>query len=337
MVLSSPSPLRTKKTQAIGIPIIDLSLDTTTLSHRIITACQDYGFFKVVNHGVPIEIISKMEEVANGFFFKPASEKLKAKSNPPSPFGYGCRSIGFNGDVGELEYLLLQANPDQLLLHSDTFNVVSDQPTDFSCAVEDYIHVVKGLTCGLLEILALGLSLTDTNIFSRFIEDVDSDSCFRINHYPGVKTTHESNYKASQSHQRIGFGEHSDPQIFTILRSNDVPGLQISTVDGLWIPVNVEPTDFCVFVGDALEVLTNGRLKSVRHRVMANMSSRSRLSMMYFAAPAMNEWIFPIPQIISPGEQRLYKSFTWNEYKKAAYSLRLGDQRIDHFKCHSGL
>lgn len=70
---------------------------------------------------------------------------------------------------------------------------------------------------------------------------------------------------------------------------------------------------------------------------MANMSSRSRLSMMYFAAPAMNEWIFPIPQIISPGEQRLYKSFTWNEYKKAAYSLRLGDQRIDHFKCHSGL
>lgn len=141
MVLSSPSPLRTKKTQAIGIPIIDLSLDTTTLSHRIITACQDYGFFKVVNHGVPIEIISKMEEVANGFFFKPASEKLKAKSNPPSPFGYGCRSIGFNGDVGELEYLLLQANPDQLLLHSDTFNVVSDQPTDFRYVIINQSHV----------------------------------------------------------------------------------------------------------------------------------------------------------------------------------------------------
>ncbi|KAL4558886.1 hypothetical protein LXL04_037090 [Taraxacum kok-saghyz] len=331
MVLPSSSPLRTKKTHAIGIPIIDLSLDTATLSDRIITACQDYGFFKLVNHGVPTEIISKMEQVAQGFFSKPASEKLKAKSNPPSPFGYGCRSIGFNGDVGELEYLLLQANP-RSVLHSDTFNVVSDHPTDFSCAVDDYIHVVKNLTSGLLEILALGLSLTDTNVFSRLVQDTDSDSCFRINHYPGLKLKTESNQI-----KRIGFGEHSDPQIFTILRSNDVPGLQICTVDGLWIPVNIEPTDFCVFVGDALEVLTNGRFKSVRHRVMANMSTKSRISMMYFAAPAMNEWIFPIPQMISPGDLRLYKSFTWNEYKKAAYSLRLGDQRIDLFKCHPGL
>ncbi|KAI3506594.1 hypothetical protein L1887_21154 [Cichorium endivia] len=331
MVLSSSSPLRTKKTQAIGIPVIDLSMDAATVSHRIITACQDYGFFKLINHGVPTENVSKMEEVAHGFFSKPTSEKIKVKSNPPTPFGYGCRNIGFNGDVGELEYLLLQANP--LVLHSDTFNVVSDHPTDFSCAVDDYIHAVKELTCGLLEILALGLSLPEKNAFSRFIRDFDSDSCFRVNHYPGVKT--ESN-QLKPAH-RIGFGEHSDPQIFTILRSNDVPGLQICTVDGLWIPVNTEPTDFCVFVGDALEVLTNGRFKSVRHRVMANMSTKSRMSMMYFAAPAMNEWISPIPQMISPGDLRLYKSFTWNEYKKAAYSMRLGDQRIDLFKCHSGL
>ncbi|KAJ0743461.1 putative gibberellin 2-beta-dioxygenase [Helianthus annuus] len=331
MFLSSSSPLRTKKTQAIGIPVIDLSLDTTTLSHHIIAACQDYGFFKLVNHGVPIQVISKMEEAVNGFFSKPSSEKVKVKANPPSPFGYGCRNIGFNGDVGELEYILLQAN--SLSTCSDNVSVVANQPTNFRCAVDDYIQAVKELTSELLEILALGLSLPDTNVISRLIQDVDSDSCFRVNHYPGVKP--ESN-QAKPDH-RIGFGEHSDPQIFTILRSNDVPGLQISTVDGLWIPVTTEPTDFCVFVGDVLEVLTNGRFKSVRHRVMANKSNRSRMSMMYFAAPSLNEWISPIQQLISPGNLRLYKSFTWNEYKKAAYSLRLGDQRIDLFKCQSTL
>lgn len=116
--------------------------------------------------------------------------------------------------------------------------------------MDDYIHAVKDLTCELLEILALGLSLSDTKVFSRFIQDVDSDSCFRVNHYPGVAS--ESN-QMKPAH-RIGFGEHSDPQVFTILRSNEVPGLQISTVDGLWIPVTTEPTEFCVFVGDALEV-----------------------------------------------------------------------------------
>ncbi|KAD6120206.1 hypothetical protein E3N88_11477 [Mikania micrantha] len=215
MFLSSPSPLRTKKTQAIGIPVIDLSLDTAMLSHQIITACQDYGFFKLVNHRVPIQVISKMEEAVHGFFSKPMSEKVQVKANPPSPFGYGCRNIGFNGDVGELEYILLQAN--SLSTSSDVFNVVANQPTNFS----------------------------------RLIQDVDSDSCFRANHYPGVKP--ESN-QPKPAH-RIGFGEHSDPQIFTILRSNDVPGLQISTVDGLWIPVTTDPTDFCVFVGDVLEVL----------------------------------------------------------------------------------
>ncbi|KAK9067708.1 hypothetical protein SSX86_011819 [Deinandra increscens subsp. villosa] len=327
MFLQTSSPLRTKKTQAIGIPVIDLSLDPSTLSHHIIAACQDYGFFKLVNHGVPNRVISKMEEAVHGFFSKPASEKVKVKANPPSPFGYGCRNIGFNGDVGELEYILLQAN--SLSTGSETLNVVANQPTNFRCAVDDYIQAVKGLTSGLLEILALGLSLPDTSTFSRLIQDANSDSCFRVNHYPGIKP--ESN-QPKPAH-RIGFGEHSDPQIFTILRSNDVPGLQISTVDGLWIPVTTEPTDFCVFVGDVLEVLTNGRFKSVRHRVMANMSNRSRTSMMYFAAPSLNEWISPIPQMISPGNLRLYKSFTWNEYKKAAYSLRLGDQRIDHFKC----
>lgn len=116
--------------------------------------------------------------------------------------------------------------------------------------MDDYIQAVKELTCGLLEILAFGLSLSDTDVFSRLIQDDDSDSCFRVNHYPGIKS--ESN-QPKPAH-RIGFGEHSDPQIFTILRSNDVPGLQISTADGLWIPISTEPTDFCVFVGDVLEV-----------------------------------------------------------------------------------
>ncbi|MFS7976194.1 putative gibberellin 2-beta-dioxygenase [Helianthus anomalus] len=138
MFLSSSSPLRTKKTQAIGIPVIDLSLDTITLSHHIIAACQDYGFFKLVNHGVSIQVISKMEEAVNGFFSKPSSEKVKVKANPPSPFGYGCRNIGFNGDVGELEYILLQAN--SLSTCSDNVSVVANQPTNFRYVINHKPH-----------------------------------------------------------------------------------------------------------------------------------------------------------------------------------------------------
>ncbi|GMQ00432.1 hypothetical protein CsSME_00047527 [Camellia sinensis var. sinensis] len=107
MVVSSPTPFRTKKARAVGIPIIDLSLERSVSFEKIVQACQDYGFFKVVNHGVPMEIIARMEKEGSDFFAKPASEKQQQAGDLPSPFGYGCKNIGFNGDVGKDKGILV--------------------------------------------------------------------------------------------------------------------------------------------------------------------------------------------------------------------------------------
>ncbi|KAF8401274.1 hypothetical protein HHK36_012207 [Tetracentron sinense] len=333
MVVSSPSPIRSVETRAIGLPIIDLSRKRTQVSELIVKACEEYGFFKVINHGVPQEIIARMEEEGLNFFEKPASEKQQA--GPANPFGYGSKNISFNGDMGEVEYLLLHTTP---LSISQRSKSISNDPTKFSCAVNDYIEAVREVACEILDLMAEALWVPDKSVFSSLIRDVDSDSLLRLNHYSPVERTNDCDTPPPSSlhhHQfqtnRIGFGEHSDPQILTILRSNNVGGLEVSFEDGVWVPVPPDPNSFYVIIGDTLQALTNGRFVSVRHRAMAN-SFDSRMSMMYFGAPPLHSWITPLPEMVTPLRPCIYRPFTWAEYKKATYSLQLGDNRLDHFR-----
>ncbi|XP_007035887.2 PREDICTED: gibberellin 2-beta-dioxygenase 2 [Theobroma cacao] len=329
MVLASPNPIRAEKVQPIELPVIDLSAERSEVSKLIVEACEEYGFFKVINHGVSDDIIGQMEEEGLNFFTKPLSEKQKA--GPATPFGYGCKNIGFNGDIGEVEYLLLDTNP---LSVSQRSNSISNDPNKFSSAVIGYIQAVRGLACEILDLMAEGLWVQDSSVFSRMIKDVESDSLFRLNHYPPIlckdRETSPSSFQ-SHSSSKVGFGEHSDPQILTILRSNDVSGLQISLGDGVWVPVPPDPTAFCVNVGDVLQAMSNGRFLSVRHRALTN-PYKSRTSMAYFGAPPLHACVTAPAELVTTNRPLLYRPFTWGEYKKASYSLRLGDSRLDLFR-----
>lgn len=77
--------------------------------------------------------------------------------------------------------------------------------------------------------------------------------------------------------------------------------------------------------------MTNGRFRSVRHRVLAD-SLKPRVSMIYFGGPPLSEKITPLPPLMEEGEESLYKEFTWWEYKKSAYNSRLGDNRLGQFE-----
>ncbi|KZV57590.1 gibberellin 2-beta-dioxygenase 2-like [Dorcoceras hygrometricum] len=321
-----------------SIPVIDLSEDRSVVCGLMAKACEELGFFQVKNHGVPSDVISRVEDEGKKFFARPVSEKLLA--GPATPFGYGWKNIGFNGDMGDLEYLLLEANPLSVSLRSNSIApsasksfrfITKQQLTVTSHAVNDYIEGAREVACEILDILGQHLfpmqAIEEAGMMnlSNLIRDSNSDSCFRINHYP---TT-------SRCSPRIGFGEHSDPQLLTILRTNEVGGLQILSRDGVsWIPVPPDSDKFCVFVGDAFQALTNGRFVSVRHRVEIGpkMISKPRMSIMYFAAPPLEAFVSPMPQMVSFENPSKYRPFTWGEYKATVYSLKLADRRLDLFK-----
>ncbi|KAJ0986012.1 hypothetical protein J5N97_004368 [Dioscorea zingiberensis] len=301
------------------IPIVDLS-DPISCPSSIVKACEDLGFFKVTNHGISPSLMSFLESEALKFFSLPQSHKDTA--GPPSPFGYGNKKIGSNGDVGWLEYLLFNiSSPTSLPLF-----LTHPSSSSLRFALSEYTAAMGRVVGEVLELMADGLKIKPRDALSKLVVNEESDKVFRLNHYPPCPLLQGLN-----NCSLTGFGEHTDPQVLSVLRSNNTAGLQIALRDGSWVGVPPDQDSLFINVGDTLQVLTNGRFKSVRHRVLSNGLS-SRVSMIYFGGPAPGERLAPLPQLMREGEQSLYKEFTWFEYKTSAYKTRLADNRLSVFE-----
>jgi hypothetical protein len=101
-----------------GIPIVDLSPffrsdgdgdegDKKKSMQVIAEACSEYGFFQIVNHGVPLDLMSRALELSTTWFQNnPDEEKLMSRppSHLPLPAGYG-RQPEHSPDKNE--YLML--------------------------------------------------------------------------------------------------------------------------------------------------------------------------------------------------------------------------------------
>lgn len=101
--VSLPTPHKPRSCFS-GIPVIGML--ESGAEALLVKVCEEFGLFKVTNHGVPMELVARLEEEAVKFFSLPQMEK--ERSGPANPFGYGNRKIGGNGEVGWLEYLLLE-------------------------------------------------------------------------------------------------------------------------------------------------------------------------------------------------------------------------------------
>ncbi|KAK2407767.1 Gibberellin 2-beta-dioxygenase 1 [Trifolium repens] len=228
------------------IPLVDLSKPDA--KNLIVKACEEFGFFKVVNHSISMESISLLESEAVKFFSMPFNQKEKV--GPANPFGYGNKKIGQNGDVGWVEYLLLTNNQDfNSMRLSPAFGKDSDK---LRCLLSDYMSSVKKMACEILELMAEGLNIQQKNVLSKLLMDKDSDCIFRLNHYPPCPDSILNN---DVGENVIGFGEHTDPQIISLLRSNNTSGLQICLKDKSWISVPSDHNSFFVNVGDSLQVI----------------------------------------------------------------------------------
>jgi flavonol synthase len=88
--------------------------------------------------------------------------------------------------------------------------------------------------------------------------------------------------------------EHADGSALTVLaQEGDYEGLQVQLPDGSWLPVPIVPGALQVFSGTLLARWTNGRLRGVRHRVVAG-GSVTRRSTAVFYYPSLETVVEPL-------------------------------------------
>ena len=145
---------------------------------------------------------------------------------------------------------------------------------DFKATALQSIDIADKLTLRILgmfdQILDTGNKLVDSHMRPF--------NTTRVIHYPAVTGALED--------KQMRIGEHSDYGTITLLwQINDVPGLEVQDLDGVWHPVPYAENGVVCNIGDLLQRWTNDYFKSTKHRVVNSHIHQERYSMPHFVDP----------------------------------------------------
>ncbi|KAK6236462.1 Oxoglutarate/iron-dependent dioxygenase - like 10 [Theobroma cacao] len=269
------------------IPVIDLDelhgekrSQTMALLHE---ACEKWGFFQVDNHGIDMKLMERVKELVNTYYEENLkesfyeSEIVKCLKNKESMSNMDWESTFF-------------------IWHRPTSNIneIPNLSEEHCKTMDEYIAQLIKLAEKLSELMCENLGLEKNYIKEAFTGSKGPAVGTKVAKYP----------QCPNPELVRGLREHTDAGgIILLLQDDQVPGLEFLK-DGAWvqIPPSKNNTIF-VNTGDQVEVLSNGRYKSVLHRVLAEKNG-SRLSIATFYNPAGDALISPAPKLLYPNHYR---------------------------------
>lgn len=271
-------------------------------------AQENIGFYYIVDHGVPSEVIASAFAALAEFFALPETEKLSLKVNdrmigylPLRSTIYKSSKFNRNTKKDMNETILLVRDDDEMIEpNAAARNKWPPCLPEFRNAMLAYQVAMEKLGHTLLPLYARALCKPEdffAEAFSmpRFIS--------RNSHYPA------RNLEDNQ----FGIAPHSDAGFLTLLPLSDVPGLEIMLPSGKWIAA--PPVDGAILVntGEFLNRWTNGRFLATPHRVVQ--VSRDRYSMAFFFNPADDTVAEPLDTCISEDHPSQFEAITIREYR----------------------
>lgn len=293
-------------------PPIDLSKlggpDHDQIVEEIARAAETLGFFQVMNHGVPVELLESLKDAANNFFGQPPEKKaVYRKGVSPSPLvTYGTSFVPDKEKALEWkDYISMRYTTDAEALEY--------WPQECKDVALEYLRTSIKMVRKVLEILIgkLGVTLDDSKI-----DCLIGLKLVNMNFYPTCPNPELT----------VGVGRHSDMGILTVLLQDDIGGLYVKTEEemdgkrkGDWLEIPPVPGALVINVGDTLQILSNGRYKSAEHRVRTT-RTKSRVSIPIFTVPKPTERIGPLPQVVERDGVARYREFIFEEYMNNFFS-----------------
>ena len=286
------------------IPVIDISplvsahaleLERALVISQISAACKDVGFFTIVGHGVDLQLQSKLVNLSQSFFKLPDETKreIDMKKGGRAWRGFfACGEELTSGKPDQKEGIYFGAELDethplvkaQIPMHGP--NLFPTSIPELKNTVLSYIKEMERVGHILLEAVSLSLGLEKNYFSSRYMQP-EPLSLFRIFNYP--KNRLASTVDGSE---QWGVGEHTDYGVLTILKVSG-PGLEVKNRQNEWIAAPPIDNSFVINIGDMLEKMSHGVLRSTPHRVK-NSGAEDRLSFPFFFDPNFSAIVEPM-------------------------------------------
>lgn len=313
--------LRERMARDMSIPLVDLSLPEDEIALSMKRACETFGFFYLSNHGVPKEIVDDLFHGMHQFFGLNAELKRTVLQNEHNrgytPLGEETLDPAKqkSGDTKEGYYIGRHVPLD----HPDPRergplrapDVWPDEQLlgipGWKTKMQSYYDQMIHLSHRLMRPFAQALGLPSDFFESKFDRPT---ALMRPLHYAACRSQPEDGIFAA--------GAHSDYGVLTILCTDQIPGLQILTNEGQWVPVEPIEGFFVVNVGDLCEIWTNGQFRSTVHRVVTSGES-DRYSCAFFWEPNFDCLITPLEQCITRERPVAYSPIVYGDYILSKY------------------
>ncbi|CAN1312122.1 1-aminocyclopropane-1-carboxylate oxidase homolog 1 [Linum perenne] len=274
-------------------PIIDLSMVHDPVKRKetvdqIRNAAESWGFFLIVNHGVPKNIQDEMKAGVHGFFDLDLEQKKEFY------------------DREQTKKVMYSSNPDiwtDLMLTHVTPEPPKPEDLPESCKeiVPKYTSEMNKLGDLLFQLLSEGLGLE-----SNHLKDMGCPEAvgYAFHYYP----------PCPQPELALGCVHHTDIDFLTVILQDQVGGLQVLRHNS-WIDVPCLPEAMVVNIGDMLQFI------SALHRVKAQKVGPRVSNATFFGhgSSKFTRLYGPIKELVSEKNPPKYKEITIRDFYRASY------------------